>query len=167
MSHRLPQTIWIFFGMLFAFSFLAVSVNHSSASPAGLPTRPTDMPTAVNTPTPTPIPATATPVPIVTPKAYGAYIQLQVSGTYDPTHLWTIVQWEDTDGGWHNVDGWQGTLDDGISKTWWVAPEDFNTGPFRWAVYNQKGGDLLATSNSFQLPDRTKAIIVATIQLDK
>lgn len=162
MSKRYAQPIWLLLGMLFAISFFAVSVNQGSAAPSGLPTRPTDSPTA--TPTVTPTAPTATPVP-VKPIVYGAYIQLQLSGSYNPAHLWTIVQWQDTNGGWHNVDGWQGTLDDGSSKTWWVAPEDFGTGPFRWVAYATKGGQLLASSSSFDLPDQTKEIVLVTLQI--
>ena len=56
-------------------------------------------------------------------------------------------------GDWHDVAGWQGTLDDGQLKTWWVAKKDFGTGPFRWAVHLEKSGPLVASSESFFLPD--------------
>jgi hypothetical protein len=68
--------------------------------------------------------------------------------------LWTIVQWQDSAGDWHDIEGWSGTLDEGSKRVWWVAPAAFGTGPFRWTVYQSPGGDkLLATSDSFYLPD--------------
>jgi hypothetical protein len=66
------------------------------------------------------------------------------------------VQWQDTGGRWHDVEGWQGTLDDvalGVgNKLWWVAQSDLGTGPFRWIVRRGFGGDLLAESEPFYLP---------------
>jgi hypothetical protein len=66
---------------------------------------------------------------------------------------WTVVQWQDAQGGWHDVEGWQGTFDRENQVAWWVAPDDMGKGPFRWAVYPSRGGQLLATSDSFYLPD--------------
>ena len=75
--------------------------------------------------------------------------------------LWTIVQWQDAFGRWHDVEGWQGTLDSvtraGIQvvgkKTWWLARDLFARGPFRWVVYRVQGGALVAASEPFFLPD--------------
>ena len=91
-------------------------------------------------PTPTPKP----------PKLPNGAIELTVESA--PAGLWTVVQWQDALGGWHNVEGWQGTLDEGDKKTWWVDKADYDKGPFRWVVYQGQGGDLLATSESFYLP---------------
>jgi hypothetical protein len=76
--------------------------------------------------------------------------------------LWTVVQWQDHSGDWHDVEGWQGTLDEvnndkdkGVcegEKVWWAAKADFDKGPFRWVVYRERGGKLLAQSESFYLP---------------
>ena len=70
--------------------------------------------------------------------------------------LWTVVQWRDDRGYWHNVEGWQGTLDevqDGVGeKVWWVAEADLGKGPFRWLVYQERDGRLLVASDSFYLP---------------
>lgn len=86
--------------------------------------------------------------------------------------LWTVVQWQDNLGDWHDVLGWQGHLDDievGEAghvvgeKRWWVAPADLGTGPFRWLVYQRQDGRLLATSASFHLPnvrEESKAVEV-------
>jgi hypothetical protein len=66
--------------------------------------------------------------------------------------VWTVVQWQDSAWGWHDVEGWRGNFDEGNRKVWWVAWADFGTGPFRWAVYQTEGGPLLATSEAFMLP---------------
>ena len=82
----------------------------------------------------------------------GAHIVLHVPSA--PAGVWTIVQWQDTAGGWHDIDGWQGTLDEGDQKMWWLGPGLFGKGPFRWLVYQStKGEKLLAPSESFYLPD--------------
>jgi hypothetical protein len=80
----------------------------------------------------------------------GAHIVLHVPSA--PAGVWTIVQWQDTAGGWHDIDGWQGTLDEGDQKMWWLAPDLFGKGPFRWLVYQGERGKLLATSDPFYLP---------------
>lgn len=71
---------------------------------------------------------------------------------------WTIVQWQDKQGNWHDVDGWQGHVRNGWIR-WRVAPKDWGTGPFRWLVYDQKGGTLLAATTSFTLPRGTYGLI--------
>lgn len=101
------------------------------------------------------LPPRATPTP--TPPAagdkdgqpVGAFLQLHVQGS--PDGAWTVVQWQDSAGNWHAVEGWQATLD-GDHTTWWVSQRDFGKGPFRWAVYRDQGGELLATSSPFNLP---------------
>jgi hypothetical protein len=81
----------------------------------------------------------------------GAHIVLQAPSA--PAGAWTIVQWQDTAGGWHDIDGWQGTLDEGNQKMWWLGPGLLGKGPFRWLVYQSTKGDkLLATSDPFYLP---------------
>lgn len=118
-------------------------------------------------PRPTP-PSTTTPVPVVpsqplSPK--GAYIALNASaGAVD---AWTIVQWQDAFGGWHDVDGWQGAFDemnDGTGqKVWWVAEKDFETGPFRWVVYQD--GTFLAASESFYLPGEVGQTVTVMVPI--
>jgi hypothetical protein len=85
------------------------------------------------------------------PSEDGSYIELHVRPAQ--AGLWTIVQWQDSAGDWHDIEGWSGTLDEGSKRVWWVAPAAFGTGPFRWTVYQSQGGQLLATSESFYLPD--------------
>lgn len=70
--------------------------------------------------------------------------------------LWTVVQWQDAMGEWHDVEGWRGTLDEvalGIGKKCWVVDDkDLGDGPFVWLVYARPGGALVAASFPFYLP---------------
>ena len=72
--------------------------------------------------------------------------------------LWSAVQWQDEQGDWHTVEGWQGPLDLGGNIRWWVAEEHYGTGPFRWAVLDSPGGSLLGASPSFMLPGRGESL---------
>lgn len=125
----------------------------TQAAPQALPPRPTVAPS----PTPT---VHATDDDDDSPRA-GATIELQASTAPAPT--WTVVQWQDAQGDWHDVEGWQGTLDDGV-KRWWVAPADFRTGPFRWRIYAEKGGDVWGTSDWFDLPASSYEVVTVTVQ---
>ncbi len=66
------------------------------------------------------------------------------------------MQWQDSNGDWHDVAGWQGSLTPDGRRRWWVAPKDFGTGPFRWVVYAGRGGSTLGTSASFSLPQTAR-----------
>ncbi|RME56643.1 MAG: hypothetical protein D6790_14430 [Caldilineae bacterium] len=46
---------------------------------------------------------------------------------------------------------------------WRVAAKDFGTGPFRWAVFEEPGGRLLAISETFTLPDAAYAQVQVTV----
>lgn len=115
-------------------------VNAAPESPAqGLPPRPTLTPTATP-PTPTPQPTT---------RRQKARIQL-VAPAY--TGAWSVVQWQGADGTWHDVEGWQGTIDEG-RKRWVVLPKDYGPGsPYRWVILAEKSGPVLAVSEEFDLP---------------
>lgn len=89
-------------------------------------------------------------------KPIGAYIELQPHGA--PDGVWTVVQWQDSTGDWQDVGGWQGPLDQGHKK-WWVSQRDFGRGPFRWAIYQDQGGELLVVSESFYLPDTANELM--------
>ncbi len=102
-----------------------------------LPPRPT--PVATMTPTRLPLPYTRE----------GGLIALRVQPAQSGGG--TIIQWQDAKGLWHDVEGWQGALN-GDSQVWWVAPADLGKGPFRWQVYQSRGGKLLAESKPFSLP---------------
>ncbi len=132
-------------------------------------------------PTPPP-PATATPKPTSVPQpsqarpAAGATIELLVQPTSETVwqtyfwqDLWTVVQWWGLLGIWYDVTGWQGNLNqivDGAGqKTWWVDETNFSKGPFRWALYQNQGGPLLSTSESFHLPDSSGDKVTVEIEL--
>jgi len=113
-------------------------------------------------PRPTPAPKQ----PAAKPAGSATVLLVQFPETWDWKetgwqNLWTVMQWEDEWGLWHDVTGWQGTLDDveiqedGTvvgEKGWWVPEAKFDSGPFRWNVYYSKGGALLAQSEPFNLP---------------
>jgi hypothetical protein len=142
----------------------------AQAAPSALPPRP---------PTPTqPPPATPTRTPPAQFPTVGASIELHVRfgskwawGTMTWRDLRTVVQWQDRLGGWHAVDGWRGALDEFVNdegrQVWWVAENDFGSGPFRWAVTDGKSGQQIAVSNSFNLPARSKARTIVEIMLEK
>lgn len=107
--------------------------------------------------------ATLTPTPA--PASAGTYIELRLPT--DNLYLWTVVQWQDTVGGWHDVDGWRGPLDTindhKGDKIWWVLPYSYGDGPCRWLVYERAGGRLLATSQPFYLPVANQHVIVEVV----
>jgi hypothetical protein len=106
---------------------------------------------------------TATPTAVPSSHAReGGLIELHVQPAR--TGLWTLIQWQDAQGQWHDVDGWQGTVD-GTSQIWWVAPRDLGKGPFRWQIYQSRGGPLLATSEAFSLPRRTGETVRVDVTL--
>lgn len=82
-----------------------------------------------------------------------------------PLGAWTVVQWQDTRGDWHDVDGWQGPFDQERQVVWWVTPEIWGEGPFRWAIYQHQDGQLLATSDSFNLPSSADEAVKVVMPL--
>ncbi|HOT93149.1 MAG TPA: hypothetical protein PLN71_16425 [Anaerolineae bacterium] len=139
------------------------------ASPAIAPTWTRVAPPTL---TPTPAPPTATP-PAIPPTAAGpagAAIWLRMQGRVDDPRwqsLWTVVQWQDALGDWHDVEGWRGALDAAVGgegrKVWWLPADLFGAGPFRWQVFAQPGGMLLATSEAFYLPESAGQIKIVTV----
>lgn len=87
----------------------------------------------------------------------GAHIILKTA-----VSVWTVVQWQDANGDWHDVDGWRGSAAGGVVE-WWVAPKDFSTGPFRWVVYPTADGEMIAVSEPFYLPDVPDGRLTVTI----
>jgi hypothetical protein len=118
-------------------------------------------------PRPTPVTPIPTSMPASTSPGWAA-IELHVQPAQPA--LWTIVQWQDRLGGWHDVEGWRGTLDEVSSgvgkKVWWVARANFDTGPFRWVIYQRPGGKLLTASEAFRLPryENTMAVIETSLK---
>ena len=113
------------------------------------------------------------------PPVVGGGIELRVYATQADTSrvvdwesVQTLVQWQDDLGGWHDVDGWRGTLDetysDGGYKLWFVSEEHLGTGPFRWVIYpvaKTPDDETLATSDPFNTPssDNETVRVVVTI----
>ena len=91
----------------------------------------------------------------------GAYIELQTQPL--PVGAWSTVQWQDSVGGWQNVEGWHGALGSSGYQLWWVEAKDFGKGPFRWIVIQGNGGPIIGTSDAFNLPagagERVKVIV--------
>lgn len=93
----------------------------------------------------------------------GGYITLQVPMA--SRGIWTVVQWQDQAGAWHDVEDWRGMLDDGWQKMWWIDPADFGKGPFRWEVYQDQHGKSLTSSSSFFLPNAAYERVTAEVEL--
>ena len=113
-------------------------------------------------PRPTPVPEEETSDEPSRP--VGAEIALSVVPAQ--SGLWSVVQWQDANGDWQTVEGWQGALDGGF-KLWWVAQKDFGTGPFRWAVYQNAGGEFLGASDPFMLPSEANGLGRGTVVLNQ
>jgi hypothetical protein len=132
--------------------FLGVLSDTPSAS-AAPPPRPTL--------TPTPLAATSPGNPI------GSYIELRLPT--DNINLWTVVQWQDSQGGWHDVENWRGILDDinqhQGEKVWWVYLRDYGKGLFRWQVSQNPGGKVLVTSHTFNLPGSANQHVIVEVTL--
>jgi len=139
---------------LCALLVMTLAMLPTQATVSALPPRPTPV-----TPTPISMPASTSPG--------WAVIELHVQAARP--ELWTVVQWQDRLGGWHDVEGWRGTLDEASNgvgkKVWWVARANFDTGPFRWVIYQGPGGKLLAASGSFQLPRYENTAMVIEVSL--
>jgi hypothetical protein len=125
-----------------------------------------DLPPRPETP-PAPIP---TPVPSTSGSLPGSAIELYVEDVpTGPEGVWTVVEWQDPHTGqWNAVEGWQGTVEQDGRQTWWVAPKDYGTGPFRWVVLESKeadrlAGDPIAISNNFTLPQKRGETIVVLV----
>jgi hypothetical protein len=95
------------------------------------------------------------------PCLVGGYIELRIQSA--PAGLWTVVQWQDRSGFWHDVEGWKGMLDERNLKVWWVAKPELGKGPFRWLVLSQN--KVVATSETFYLPhaDQTVSVEVSLV----
>ena len=82
--------------------------------------------------TPTVMTSVAPDSPVTTGSSgpVGAYLVLQDA----QPGAWSMVQWQDSNGHWQQVDGWQGEVGVDGRVVWWVSRKDFGTGPFRWLV---------------------------------
>ncbi len=89
-----------------------------------------------------------------------AYIELFVNPT--PVGVKSVVQWQDVNGDWNDVEGWQRELQNGYER-WTVEAKDFNTGPFRWVVRNS--GGMVGSSEAFTLPTEANQTVRVTVAL--
>lgn len=110
------------------------------------------------------LPPRATPTPEKEGKSKGdkhpagAYIELQVSGVVG---TWAVVEWQDSSGGWHEVEGWRGSLPG--SSRWWVHNKDFGQGLFRWVVKQGPQGPVEGLSQPFTLPVRPNETVQVVV----
>jgi hypothetical protein len=135
---------------------------------AELPPRPTAIPTS------TPVPA-----PAVAHAPASSFIKLTTTFPADwPWHArhWrtvkTQVQWQTAAGDWVDVVGWYGAHDQidaaeddsaVATKLWWVAPEHYGAGPFRWVILEET--ELLVAGAPFTLPTRAGHTVGVAVQL--
>ncbi len=154
MSVRL-RILALLFGI---FGFLLTALWNGQQGPRPLlaaePTR--VQPTALPWPTHTPVPQVIR-VPVAT-------ILLTVSESDTPLN--SVVQWQDDMGGWHEVEGWRGTVG-GNRTVWWVEAKDWGKGPFRWLVYESgtEADSILAVSGEFYLPSRQGEVTRISVQV--
>jgi hypothetical protein len=118
-------------------------VSLTSQVQADLPPRPTKTPTPEEQ-KPTPEPPAGTLILSTQPAKDG---------------LWSVVQWQDPKGNWHDVEGWRGTVANG-KTIWWVEQDNWGNELFRWVVLQEQGGETLGISQSFVLPGSGKTLIV-------
>ncbi|MEM7030556.1 MAG: hypothetical protein AAF629_13380 [Chloroflexota bacterium] len=90
----------------------------------------------------------------------GAYIEL--TSTTSSLGAQTIVQWQGSDGNWHNVEGWRSTTFEETIR-WWVHPKDFGSGPFRWITQSEHGV-LQNQSQPFYLPAFPNQVVQIAIE---
>jgi hypothetical protein len=160
---RFKLTLWLGLAVFVTSALLGVGlVLLPTQSAQALPLR--------LTVTPTPA-AEAPPLPKPTGGFIRLYVQLPETWPwpYRWQDLWTVVQWKDQWGSWHDISGWQGMLDEVEGsegkKLWWVANAYLGKGPFRWQVTQGRGGRLLATSEEFYLPETTGDVVRVEVAL--
>jgi hypothetical protein len=145
-----PKVLWSMYITCLVGLLALAALAAPGQAQGGLPSR--------NTPTPTPSrggQGGGTPV--------GAGIELHAMAA--PAGAWAGVQWQDSAGDWHDVEGWQGAVEPSGCQSWWVAARDFGTGPFRWAVSQARGVAPLAYSASFTLPGTAGQLLVIEVEI--
>ncbi len=113
-------------------------------------------------PTPTPF---GTPAPTAVPPLLTVGGTLILQAYNAPANSWTVVQWQDANDNWHDVSSWSSQITDGYVG-WWVAPENYGTGPFRWLLLDSIDGEQLSVSESFNLPGYAKDVVLIEIKLE-
>ena len=83
--------------------------------------------------------------------------------------LWTLVQWQDGAGAWHDVDAWrsglQGSSDGNGYQVWAVSPSDLGHGPFRWLILRGPQGPQVAASEPFNMPAQPGGTVQVQVQV--
>ena len=132
------------------------------------PVRP-PMPTLTPDVGPPDLPGRPKPVPEETPSPKKrdpcAYIQVRVVVAAEAVGLGSVVQWQDSEDVWHNVEGWQGPLEAG-QKAWWLSAPLFGAGPFRWVITRSPGGSVVGMSDPFWLPEKDGAGLIIEMDMD-
>ncbi|MBN1136402.1 MAG: hypothetical protein JXM73_07440 [Anaerolineae bacterium] len=156
---------------------LLSSMPAAQAASADLPPRPTRTPTPTPTPGPQPTLAPpplpeALPAESKTPDRALVILHIQFAPPFTAaaaSQLWTTVQWQDSSGSWHAVEGWQGLPDQVVgstaTKAWWLSASLLGQGPFRWAVFENSTGQRLVTSAPFSLPSRAGETLEIEVML--
>jgi hypothetical protein len=179
--HRFEKVV---IAVLLVGMVVGLLVSSSTVSAEPKPTQPPkNTPTPVKptvppktSPQPTPQDTTPSPDPNSTPfpGGEGGTIELLAglpsSGTVRLREVFTVVQWQDGNGDWHDVEGWRGQPDNIVGrtalKTWWVSEDDLGTGPFRWRVFWDVYVDVspstarVMDSSPFYLPDAGRTVVV-------
>lgn len=103
--------------------------------------------------------------PLKIPTKIKGHIQLEMTD-YQANHfdLWTVVQWQDLEGEWHDTEGWQGKFDADGRVLWTVGLEHAGDVAFRWLVYNDSSrSDMLVMSKEFDLPGSDQRLVIVPI----
>lgn len=119
---------------------------------------------SVRSPRPT-LPPTMTPIATAVSQQQPtvASIVLIADGDLYTTAVYeTVVEWQDEDGNWRVVEGWQSPFNEYKQVTWAVAANNFGKGPFRWIIYQNKVA--LNTSSNFYLPRSNDEVV--TLHVD-
>ena len=120
-------------------------------------------------PRPTPVASPVPAAPVEKRRKTGGLIEVRAH--FEPGGSWsavdTLVQWLDVSGTWHDVPGWRGEFDDVNGsegrKAWWVDESHLGRGPFRWVLYRQADGEVLATSDPFDLPSSPGHVVRVSV----
>jgi len=123
----------------------------ATATPAD-PTPSEPIPTAQATVQPTAV-ATATRIPVAT---------LLLKVTKAQAGLGSVVQWQNAQGQWLDIEGWRGAVNHG-KTIWWVEPKDWGKAHYRWVVYEAASGKVMATSQPFSLPKQRGEVLTVTL----
>jgi hypothetical protein len=94
-------------------------------------------------------------------KPAAASIELYAPGV--AAGVWTVVQWQGSDGNWHDIDGWRGQTDAAGRVKWSVALKDFGAGAFRWQVLAGGEGQPPSISEPFTLPGKADETLLVTM----